>query len=307
MAAESKSTETDLDTLFEEKTNDKVKADNATWLTAAVINEKWKKAFGENKQAVLPVIHVANPSHSGKSAMEGIEKNITLILKYKFHGCFLINHGFRPTLLVPIIQAVRATYPNLWIGANFLGCIGDEFDFMHKHKLLNVLDGLWIDDGGIYYSYRSQDQSIVSQGGSNRLKKYKKYQWNGLYFGGIDFKYKKQINKNDYKNVSDYIEKCKHLGQFVSLNRFMDCICTTGKGTGKAADVEKIKAFKDGCDTNGSKLSIASGVTPQNVHNYLPFVDAILVATGISQDFHNFSEVKMKAMRDVLDNYNQQK
>ena len=40
-----------------------------------------------------------------------------------------------------------------------------------------------------------------------------KYKWNGLYFGGIDFKYKKQINKNDYDNVSEYIAKCEKISQ----------------------------------------------------------------------------------------------
>ena len=85
----------------------------------------------------------------------------------------------------------------------------------------------------------------------------------------------------------------------------MDCVCTTGKGTGYAADLDKMKAFKDGCDVGKSKLSIASGVNSQNVTSYLPFVDAILVATGISQNFHSFSDFKMKQMREKIDAYYQ--
>eukprot|EP01084_Bolivina_argentea_P155787 271478_1 len=294
--------------IFEEKVSDINVSElvkQNIWLTSDIVKMKWKKYFGDLQHAVLPVIHVKNPMQSGTNFMDCVERNISLILKYKFNGCFVINHGFRPNLLVPIICKIKEKYGGkLWLGANFLGCIGDEFDFMKKNNLLNVLDGLWIDDGGIYYG---KDKNIMDKGGVIRLKKYKKYKWNGLYFGGIDFKYKKQINKNEYDNVSMYIEKCKNLSQFVSLGGYMDCICTTGKGTGKAADLDKMKAFKDGCCKNGSKLSIASGVTPENVKSYLPFVDAILVATGISQDFYNFSDLKMKQMRSVIDNYYQQK
>ena len=295
----------ELEVLSEEKESEidaNKKKEIKQWLNTEMVNTKWIKAFGEevnNKLAVvLPVIHVVNPSQ-GKTAMDTIDRNISLIMKYKFNGCFVINHGFQPPSLVPIIIKIKEKYPNLWLGANFLGCIGDEFDFMKKHNLLNVLDGLWIDDGGIYY-LKSSD-SIKAVGAEKRLTKYKKYEWNGLYFGGVDFKYQQQINKSN-DNVEQYIKKCKNISSFVSDNGYMDCICTTGKGTGKAADLDKMKAFKDGC-SNKSKLSIASGVTPENVINYLPFVDAILVATGISQDFYNFSDLKMKQMRSVLINF----
>ena len=59
---------------------------------------------------------------------------------------------------------------------------------------------------------------------------------------------------------------------------FMDVVCTSGVKTGSAADIEKIRAFRSGC---GDKvLALASGVTPENVTDYIPYVDCILVATG---------------------------
>ena len=59
---------------------------------------------------------------------------------------------------------------------------------------------------------------------------------------------------------------------------FMDVVCTSGVKTGSAADIEKIRTFRSGC---GDKvLALASGVTPENVTDYIPYVDCILVATG---------------------------
>ena len=176
---------------------------------------------------------------------------------------------------------------------------------MKLHKLFEDLNGLWVDNAGVAYSKMKEGQ-INSVGAERRLAKYEKSEWNGLYFGGTDFKYTGQINKQSFGSVGAYTAKCKRLAEFVSTNGFMDCVCTTGKGTGMAADLDKMKAFREGCDVNGSKLSIASGVTPDNVKSYLPYVDAILVATGISEDFHNLSDLKMKQMRQVIDEYHEQ-
>ena len=71
----------------------------------------------------------------------------------------------------------------------------------------------------------------------------------------------------------------------------------SGPGTGRAADLDKMKAFKEGCQC---KLAVASGVTPENVSSYKDFVDAILIATGISETFHKFSDIKMAKLAKVL-------
>lgn len=162
--------------------------DKNAWLTPDLITAKWKKAFGDNAHVVLPVIHVQNPTKRLLSDISAcIDRNISLIIKHKFNGCFLINHGFMPDLLVPIIISVKKKYPKLWIGANFLGC-DVPFDFMHKHNLLDILDGLWVDDGQIAYGWKENADKIKSIGAAERLEKYRKYKWNGLYFGGVDFK-----------------------------------------------------------------------------------------------------------------------
>lgn len=43
-------------------------------------------------------------------------------------------------------------------------------------------------------------------------------------------------------------------------------------------------------------IALASGVTPENVDAYLPFVDAYLVATGISLDFEHLDASRTRAL-----------
>ena len=49
-----------------------------------------------------------------------------------------------------------------------------------------------------------------------------------------------------------------------------------------------------------SPLAIASGITPENVLEYVAYVDYFLVATGISRDFHHLDPEKMAALATIL-------
>ena len=50
-------------------------------------------------------------------------------------------------------------------------------------------------------------------------------------------------------------------------------------------------------------LGIASGVTPENAYQYFPYVDAILLATGISRSFHELDNDKMAKLKQALQDY----
>eukprot|EP01083_Nonionella_stella_P314388 1132375_1 len=115
------------------------------------------------KPLVLPVIHISN----GADYMETIEFNISLVKKYRFDGVWLIDHNFGNAMhLVNTIKQVRKKYPKLWIGANFLGFDRDTLvPFLIQNELIvhhhtnskgksqskseNILNGLWVDNGGI--------------------------------------------------------------------------------------------------------------------------------------------------------------
>jgi predicted TIM-barrel enzyme len=94
--------------------------------------------------------------------------------------------------------------------------------------------------------------------------------WQGMYFGGVAFKYQREVPRGD-------------LGRAAAIAAaYMDVVCTSGPGTGRAADPGKLRAMREGAP--GVALALASGVTTANVGEVLPYVDAYLVGTGIERE-----------------------
>ena len=61
--------------------------------------------------------------------------------------------------------------------------------------------------------------------------------------------------------------------------RFMDVVTTSGLSTGSAPDREKISRMK--ASIRNKPLAIASGISSDNVGNYLDIADCFLVATSL--------------------------
>ena len=52
-----------------------------------------------------------------------------------------------------------------------------------------------------------------------------------------------------------------------------------------------------------SPLAIASGITLENVSQYLPIADCFLVATGISESFFELDPVRTRELVTVVDRF----
>ena len=59
----------------------------------------------------------------------------------------------------------------------------------------------------------------------------------------------------------------------------------------------KLQAMHE--EAGETPLGIASGITPDNVRAYTPYVTWFLVASGISVDFHNLSPELVKSLNDL--------
>lgn len=125
---------------------------------------------------------------------------------------------------------------------------------------LPSVDGLWVD--------------------SLERNKDVKANFSGMLFGGTAFKYQKRVN--------DVAEAARDAA------RLCDVVTTSGEGTGSAPAVDKIRTMKGAI---GDKpLAIASGITPENVREFLPYTDYFLVATGISSSFHELDAAKVRSL-----------
>lgn len=234
--------------------------------------------LGSKNPIVLPVIHVLN--------YEQTHRNIVIAMEGGCPGVFLINHDFEKEKLLPIIKRIRATFSDYWLGINFLAVTG-EFAFPILGALQSegiCIDGYWADDACIDERRGENDQIEA-----NRITTARKESgWQGLYIGGTAFKKQRDVDPAGYAYSAQL------------ATRYMDVVVTSGIATGYAADVEKIKTFRTSC--GDTALAIASGITLDNVKDYVEDADLLMVATGINfkDDFYNIDPKKLKNLMDSI-------
>lgn len=229
------------------------------------------KFFKSCGPVVLPVIHVLDTPRT--------VRNVAELISAGAPGCFLINHDFEPERFIPIIADIRARYPSLWIGVNFLAVTGkDAFPMLGGLAQEGVkVDGYWADD------------ACISEHGENAeaLEIERVYQgcgWDGLYFGGTCFKKQRAVKPEHYASAAR------------EASSFMDVVTTSGVATGQQADLSKIETFRDAI--GDTALALASGVTPDNAQNYQN-VDCFMVATGINED-GNFYDIHPEKLARLM-------
>lgn len=233
--------------------------------------EKFKTGFSSQGLVVLPVIHVLDNDQA--------EKNARLAMDAGCPGVFLINHDFVYTEFLPIIRHVRRQLPNLWIGINFLAITGKvAFPILADlEKGGTRIDAYWADDARIDEHHDADIQAEAEE--IQTIKR--KCGWNGMYFGGTAFKKQREVDPADYAKS---VQIACH---------WMDVVTTSGIATGHSADLGKIETFRKAC--GATPLALASGITPENVSQYVPHVDCVLVSTGINfkDDFYNIDPARL--------------
>ncbi|MBI2096590.1 MAG: adenine phosphoribosyltransferase [Candidatus Sungbacteria bacterium] len=220
------------------------------------------------KHTLLVVVHVADANQA--------LSQVNIARRAGADGAFLINHDEEkvPALaLSRIYQSIRKVHPDWWLGLNFL----DLNYFQAFARVPENASGLWTDDAGL-------DESLSDTAANTRVawkfRQNGKRNWPGLYFGGVAFKYQRE--------VTDYMAMVR------AAKPYMDVVTTSGPATGEPPAVEKIRAMHEALGDH--PLAIASGITPENVGQYLGLTDCFLVATGVSKDFHELDEKKVKVL-----------
>ena len=218
------------------------------------------KAFPGRRHVVLPVIHVESKPQALRNAVLAREGGCD--------GVFLINHEISAAELLSIHKDVVKQLPEWWVGANCLDLAPREV----FAELPPEVAGVWVDDAEINECAKAQPSARAI------LAARKASSWKGLYFGGVAFKYQRPVE--DLATAARLAAK------------YMDVVTTSGPGTGQAASIEKIRAMKSAM--GDSPLAIASGITPENVSQYLGVADCFLVATGISSSWTEFDPHRVR-------------
>lgn len=224
----------------------------------------------------MPVIHALDT--------EQCLKNVRLALQEGVHGIFLINHDFSYPEFLPIVQDVRAAYPDIWLGLNFLAQTG-EVAFPILGALASQgcsIDAYWADDACIDESSKVSEQKEALR----IMQARQDSSWNGFYLGGTCFKKQREVLPEHYETAAEL------------ATHYMDAVCTSGVATGKEASPIKIEQFRNAIGEH--TLALASGVTPENARVYKN-VDCFLVSTGINKenDFYNIDTAKLRSLMNV--------
>lgn len=205
-------------------------------------------------RVLLPVIHPVGRDE----ALASVEVAVAAGVK----GVFVINQGMSEKQVLALMKELRGRHPELWVGVNLLGFSPGEILERGLEAGDGRLDGIWSDDAQIDEDAGPQPEAAAFVAARREVG------WNGLYFGGVAFKYQREV-------ADAKLEWAARVAR-----GYMDVVCTSGPGTGHEARVEKVAAMRSGLGPEGA-LALASGVTPENVGKFLPYVDAYLVGTGI--------------------------
>lgn len=216
----------------------------------------------------LAVVHVVN------NDIKAVNANVAIARDNGADGAFIINHGVSPDTLLAMVPLVAKKADGFWLGINALG-LHPSAAFA---KLPEEAKGVWADNA--YIEDGDRDQHIADH--ARRMQERSAYP--SLYFGGVAFKYQRQ--------PTSMVDAC------TSAMKYMDVITTSGPGTGRAAQPEKILLMKS--IIGDFPLAIASGITPENVADYSRMADCFLVATGVSTTFDKLDPVRVRMLSDKL-------
>jgi len=227
------------------------------------------RSIFRHRHVVLPVIHVVDEAQALRNAAIARDAHAD--------GVFLINHGMRWDELLRIHAIVDRAFPSWWVGVNCLEIQPAEV----FARISSGVAGVWVDDAGVREDQLEQiDAAAVARARTAAGTA-------ALYFGGVAFKYRRPV------------EDVARAARIAA--GYMDVVTTSGPATGQAADVAKIRTMK--AALGATPLAIASGITPENVGDYLPVADCFLVATGISRSFEELDPARVRALIDRVHDY----
>jgi uncharacterized protein len=227
-----------------------------------IVKQTYRQTF-KNSHTFLAVVHVEDYFQALRNARVAQDNGAD--------GIFLINHDVPSDYLFDCYKKIKKGIPDFWIGLNCL-----DLGMTALGVIPQTTSGLWVDNSGV----QDGDTSSAEMFDDGRRES----GWQGLYFGGVAFKGQARV---------------QHLEEVtLSALPFMDVITTSGKGTGVAAEVSKVQRMKSVMMKH--PLAVASGITPENVSEYMPHVDCFLVATGVSDSHTELNPLRVRALAERI-------
>lgn len=214
---------------------------------------------------LYPVIHFLNT----ETALE----NARIAFDAGCEGLFIIDmtpppdgQEYDPTLYEECVKALVAAWPDKNIGINYLET---PYNILENQKLGATME--WCDNPGIH-SNAAFNHRVLQDDLNQLANDARQINPDFKFFGSVAFK----------TQIPDFAP-----GESAVVAANYGWIATTsGVETGSPPSVEKMKTMKEALGDR--PLAVASGIDPENVLDFLSYVDYFLVATGISKSFYEF-------------------
>lgn len=237
--------------------------------------EKFKQAFPDNHSLIV-ALHVQNLQHALDGARIAIENGA--------HGVAVVTHMVTPEYGAYIAAIIKEKYKYDKVLLNIL-----QRKPIDTFKMItnSTIDWVWTDKAMI----KGIDRVHEKDNSADELLTWQQEnECDKLYFGGLDFKYQKGLSPEEYPFA---VEQAK---------KYLDVITTSWAGTGISADSEKIKTIKK--LAGDYPVGLASGISAENIHEYIPHTDISIVATAISNDYRNLNPQKVAELAKKIEEYN---
>ena len=226
---------------------------------------------------LFPVVH----------CLDLIQATNNISLAYETHcdGVFLINHSAMTSSDFDYLVDFAVNDFNsdkFKIGVNYLD-IQSNFDAIKKAHSHGV-SMLW-SDNSLTDSSDPDDEFIV-----HRTAKFASTH-DMMFFGGVQFKYQPKTNYSIRHSITKAIP-------YVSVPTL------SGERTGSPASAIKIREAHS--VSGETPLAIASGISIDNVHMYLPYIDYFLVASSLIDPLsknETLDKLKLKQLSDIIHDF----
>lgn len=217
-----------------------------------------------NSPLVIPVIHY----HDDEQSM----RNAQIIVEAGGKAVMLIQMEGNDPEMVACAKRVKEAHPDLLVGIN---CLSASPSFALGMSIDQGFDMTWTDRQVTHSSLDEENADAA------HIASLLKTSPSHLFFAGVAFKHQ------PFEPRADIAAKRAIAKRMIPT--------TSGIATGVSADTSFIEVLRSALPGN-APLGIASGVTPENVSSYAPFVSHILVSTGISSSFYELDPARLKLL-----------
>lgn len=255
-----------------------------------MINQNFKKIFP--RKPIIGMIHLAGINSEDRIARA--IREIKTYDKFGFDGALVENYHGSLHEVLQVMQRMQPKEPNdslykklkfwekqeklnLKLGVNILS---NEYD--HAFPMVTSYGGSFIQVDRIAGNYKGVGgiqnchyDTYKNQKGNKEI----------VVLGGVWPKYYQPVDGSDLK--AD-IEEAK---------KRAEAIVVTGAGTGIETSLDKVKLFRAYCGEH--PLILAAGATAENISNYWPYIDGVIIGSYLKKDRKTENELDLESIAKV--------